>query len=190
MRCIMSAQASGAAAAAPYARLDRQSSWSLTACAVHPLQKRHAEGGDGRGTPLQSAASTPASSSATIARGPLPAGVKEESSDPPSVDGDGAEAVVTSAFPAHIRASTVSAVRNSNGDMFTRTIGVKDSAAAPLAPEIMPVPPPRAAALAASATVARMAAAETAEGAFCKSLSCLARYLKLPLEASSLLLHG
>jgi len=115
-----------------------------------------------RGALLQSAASTPASSSATVARGPLAAGIKEES-DPPLHDGDGAGAVVTSACHAPVRVAPVSA--NSDGGKSMCTGDLQSSAAAVLAPGFMPVPPPRAAALAASATVARMAAAEMADGA-------------------------
>ena len=133
----------------------------LTRCAAHLLQKRHAEASDPRTAPPQSAASTPASSSATFARGPLAAGVKEES-DPPSADGDGAGAVVTSACQAGVGAG---ADRESDSGVITRTIGLTDGTAVTLAPGFVPVPPPRGAALAASGTVARMAAAETADGA-------------------------
>ena len=136
---------------------------SLTACAPRPLQKRSLDDGDPRAALLQSAASTPASSSATfVARGPLPANVKEES-DPPVADGDSGGAVVTSACHAPVRAGPVSA--DSDGGKFTRGSGLQGSAAAVLAPGFVPVPPLRAAALAASATVARMAAAEMADGA-------------------------
>lgn len=141
-----------------------QSFWPLTAHAPRPPQKRSSEGGDQPAALLQSAASTPASSSATfVARGSLRADVKEESG-PPLPDSDSAGAVVTSACHAHVCAGPVSA--DSDGGKSTRTSGLQGSALkAVLAPGFVPVPPSRAAALAASATVARMAAAEAADGA-------------------------
>ena len=113
-------------------------------------------GDDLRGAWLQSAVSTPASSSATV----VATGIKEELLAAPA-GGEGAGAVVSSPCRARFGAGLVRVDPDSDGGKSSRTSALKDDAGTAPVPALVCGLPPRAAALAASATVAQMAKAES-----------------------------